>query len=375
MDKSTSKKLFRSVAVCALSATMLFSGSCGKPKEDKVTIAVITKQDISFWGEVKKGAEDAGRELGCDIIYNVATSDNDYASQIEFINNAINDKVDAIVIAPNGNKELEDAYQRASDAGIKLININSRSDFKDIITCISSSDTDAGAVAARHSAEVVLNSTKMREKFSSGTAQAKDIVETGSGAILIIGHTAEATAEPRIEGYEKECINQMISMAQKDNIDITGGSGRQPSQAELESMFEPFFIDDTQRCSTVDAAYDETMKYLTGKDADKILTIFATNTNTTLGVCKAVQEKEMAGKIHVVGFNSDEQEINYLRSGVADGLVIQNPYTMGYVGVSYANKAVDDNAIPAALDTGVTYVSADNLNDEYVQLLLHPDTY
>ncbi len=375
MDKSTTKKLFRSVAACALSATMLFSGSCGKPKEDKKTIAVITKQDISFWGEVKKGAEDAGNELGIDIIYNVATSDNDYASQIEFINNAIKDKVDAIVIAPNGDAELNDAYQRASDAGIKLININSRSSFKDIVSCVSSSDTDAGKVAARHSAEIVLNNAALREVFAKEGATAKDIFDVGTGAILIIGHTAEATAEPRIEGYKEECVNQMVLKAQEDNIDLTGGSGRQPSESELKAAFEPCFIDDTQRCSTIDAAYEEAKKYLSGKDGKKILTVFATNTNTTLGVCKAIQELELAGKVHVVGFNSDEQEINYLRSGVADGLVVQNPYTIGYVGVSYANKAVGDNAIPSALDTGVTYVDADNLNDDYIQLLLHPDTY
>jgi ribose transport system substrate-binding protein len=376
MDKSTMKKLFRSAAVCTLSATMLFAGSCGRPEQKREKIAVITKQDISFWADVESGAKDAGKELGFDIIYNVATSDNDYASQIEFINNAIKDDVDAIVIAPNSSDtELNEAFAKAEAAGIKLININSRANYDGIISCVSSSDLDGGSVAARHSAASVLGADDLRAVFSS-SAEKKPTLEAvqeyGKGAIAILGHTAQ-TANDRIKGYKSECIEQILTQMAADGLSVDNG-GKQLTDEQKEAMFQPFFIE-CNRCSTIDASYEEAKKILTGADGKNIRTFYATNTNTTLGVCKAVEELGLSDKIFVVGFNSDEQEINYLRNRVLDGLVVQNPYSIGYVGVSYARKALNGQRLPKSLDTGVTFVNSDNLNDDYVQLLLHPDTY
>ena len=123
MNKSKRKRFFSAIALCTVSAAMLMTTACGKPASDG-RIAVICKtQGVSFWDDVKKGAEDAGEELGYDIDYYIASGDNDYASQIEYINEAIDNKVKAIVIAPNGNSELDEAFAKAENAGIKLINI------------------------------------------------------------------------------------------------------------------------------------------------------------------------------------------------------------------------------------------------------------
>ena len=122
MNRNKKKGVFRTVTACTLSAIMLLCGGCGGPpagvRQGGGKIAVITKQPIAFWDDVKLGAEDAGKELGYDIIYSVAEGDNDYATQIESIKNAMKDKVDAIVIAPNGRTELNDVLQQAVDKGI-----------------------------------------------------------------------------------------------------------------------------------------------------------------------------------------------------------------------------------------------------------------
>ena len=131
MNRNKKNGVFRTVAACTLSAAMLLSGGCGpqggppggRPGGGK--IAVITKQPIAFWDDVKLGAMDAGNELGYQIIYNVAEGDNDYASQVDYIKQAINAKVDAIVIAPNSQTDLNDSLQSAVDKGIKIIAINS----------------------------------------------------------------------------------------------------------------------------------------------------------------------------------------------------------------------------------------------------------
>ena len=79
--------------------------------------------------------------------------------------------------------------------------------------------------------------------------------------------------------------------------------------------------------------------------------------------------------MYVIGFNSDEQELAFIRTGVLKGTVVQNPYNMGYVAVRYAKKALEGENVPKQLDTGVTWVDAKNMNEEYIQLLLHPENY
>ena len=117
MNRNKKNGVFRTVAACTLAAAMLLSGGCGPqggPPAGVVRggkIAVIAKQPISFWDDVRMGAEDAGRELGFEIIYSVAEGDNDYASQVESIKNAIRDNVNAIVIAPNSTTDLNSALQ------------------------------------------------------------------------------------------------------------------------------------------------------------------------------------------------------------------------------------------------------------------------
>ncbi|MBR4627119.1 MAG: substrate-binding domain-containing protein [Ruminococcus sp.] len=380
MNKSRRKRIISTLALCAVSATTLMSTGCGADKDNDYTIAVITKQDISFWHSVQDGAEKAGEELGVKVIYNEGADkdypagDTDYNTQKDYIDYAIKEGVDAIVIAPNSLEELNDSFAKAEEKGIKIININSRATYSGVLSCISSSDTDGGAVAARHAADAVLGSKKIRTAMAQvanatpeeGIAAVKKL---GKGAVGLIGHTGD-TANNRIDGFKAETAVQIQAQMADDGIDLDK-SGL--TTQEIAAMFSKFFVGGENRCGTIDEAYDETKRLL--NESPNIVCLFATNTNTTLGACKAVQELGLQETVHIIGFNADSAELDYLRTGVLGGTVVQNPYNMGYFGVRYALKACEDDGIPYSLDTGVTYVTQKNMNDDYIKLLLDPENY
>ena len=380
MNKNTRKRIISALTLCAVSATTLMSAGCGKSEEDKIKVAVITKQDLSFWHDVQNGANDAGKELGVEVLYNQGSDvdypggDNDFNTQIEYINYAIDQGVDAIVIAPNAaDAELNEAFGRAKSAGIDIININSRSHFDGISSFISSSDIDGGAVAARHASSAILGSTTIREgiaklKGLNNERALAGVRDLGKGAIAIIGHTA-STADNRINGFKAQATSEIKKQLAKDGYDL---SRMNLTNEEEAALFLGFYVEG-ERCQTVDAAYDEAKRIL--NENPGCVCFYATNTNTTLGVCQAVEELGLADKVYVIGYNSDDQEIKYLKEHVLDGTVVQNPYTMGYVGVRYAYKLANGNGVAAAVDTGVTYIDNDNLNDDYVQLLIKPENY
>ena len=416
MNKMKRKSIFSRIALCAVSLTMVASVSaCGKSDAGNTNgkIAVITKSDkVSFWSEVQKGSQDACDEYGYEMLYYAASGDNDYASQQEYINDAIKQEVNAIVIAPNDPKELNDSFKKAEAAGIKLININSRADYDGISALVASSDSDAGKVAARNAYKLLMAANNAENGAGGSTIVSK---------IAIIGHTA-ATADERVNSFKEDFADRLGNYIDKQRTAMMqaqaaqaaaaeGGEGseggdassaggppagatggppagatgdasaaggdssqasgmKQRAEGETASMISQFFIEG-ERCSTIDAAYEEA-KLLINENPD-IRIMYGTNTNTTLGICKAVEELDLGSSIIVVGFNSDEAELKYIRSGILDGTVIQNPYTMGYISIKFAKDVAAGKGVATKLDTGVTWIDASNLNQDLVQALLYPE--
>ena len=361
MNKKNRRGVFRAFTACTLSAFMLLSSGCGSssgnPNADEGgTIYVIGKQQLSFWDDVKKGAEDAGEEFGYDIVYRVASGDNDYSSQEADIIDAIRKKAKAIVIAPNGKTELNDVLKQAEDSGIKLIYINSRADYNPALSLVRCSDIESGSVAARNAIDLL---------------KVDDPELKGLKNVAIIGHTA-ATAEDRISGFIDTFTNQakdaIAPITSTENNEAKVESNR---DAQVEA-YKKGIIRGTQ-CAKRDKAKEEATKILEAHEGE-ISVIFGTNTNTTLGICDAVRDLDIPDSdIVVVGFNSDEEEVGYINSGLLDGTVVQNPYMMGYVGVRYAKKAISGDNLPTRLETGAVFVSQENINRDFVQLMLYPE--
>ncbi len=365
MNKKNRRGVFKAIAACTLSAAMLLSGGCGSRgrqvglggpnAQQGGTIFVITKQHLSFWDDVRKGAEDAGEEFGYDIVYSEATNDNDYSSQEAAIYDAIKKKARAIVIAPNGKTELNKAFEDAEKAGIKIININSRADYEGVASFIRCSDYESGSVAARNAITLM---------------QVKDPELAGLKNIAIIPSTA-ATSEERVAGFIDSFTSQAAdAIAPIDMTETNEKKVKEARDAKIDA-YKKGVIKGAE-CSKEGNAKEEAMKILQNNQGN-ISVMFGTNTNTTLGICEAIEELELENEVVVVGFNSDEKELAYIKTHVLDGTVIQNPYMMGYVGVRYAKRALNGDSVPSRMDTGAVFVDAENINDDFIQLMIYPD--
>lgn len=365
MNKKNRRGVFRAVTACALSAAMLIAGGCGKPGgpggqrgpygSQGGTIYVIGKQPLSFWDDVRKGAEDAGEEFGYDIVYRQGTSDNDYSSQEADIQDAIKKKAKAIVIAPNGKTELNSAFEEAEKAGIKIININSKADYEGVVTYVRCSDKESGSLAARNAVKLL---------------KAKDPELAGLKNIAIIPHTA-STAEERVSGFVEAFTEQAADAIAPVNMTENNEAKAKENRDAKKNDFKKGIVKGAA-CSKRDVAEAEAREILEA-NAGNISVMYGTNTNTTLGICDAVSALDLQDDVVVIGFNSDMDEINYINNHVLDGTIIQNPYMMGYVGVRYAKKIISGDSCAARVDTGAVFVTADNINEEFIQLMMFPD--
>lgn len=196
---------------------------------------------------------------------------------------------------------------------------------------------------------------------------------------------AEAAAKKAAEDIEKAKAGLPVTPGGSPSGVSGGDSGETPVMdassiltAKTFPEIQASYFVEGDRCNTTFEAFDATNKLLDPDgdgvaDETGIRLIYATNTNTTLGACQAIDKLNLADTVSVVGFNSSEEELAYLKTGVLDATIVQNPYSMGYLGVTYAKKLVDGDKITKNINTGVTLLTAENINDDYIQILLYPD--
>lgn len=298
------------------------AGIGNEQQEEERYIAVICKgSQHQFWRTVEQGARDAGEELGAKISFEAPEDETQVDVQIKMMEKAIKKKADAIVLAPLDTEKLNNVVDQAVEAGIPVITLDSDITTKSRVATIGTSNESAGAIAARNAADQI----------------------GGKGKIAIIAHVEGAqTAVERRGGFIDE-------LKDESDIEIVG----------------------TSYCDgDAGKAKEQALDYL--KRYPELKCIYGANEGSAVGAAAAVRELDKQESVKVIGFDSSDEEIAYLEEGVIDGMMVQNPYNMGYLGVRNINKVLDGKEIEEKIDTGATYVNIDNLKDEDTQWLLYP---
>ena len=79
-----------------------------------------------------------------------------------------------------------------------------------------------------------------------------------------------------------------------------------------------------------------------------------------------------AGKIRYVGFDAKQVLIDAMKAGQLDGIAVQNPMRMGYLGVKTMVAHIRQQPFEKKIDTGVTMVTPETLDRPEVQDIIHP---
>jgi ribose transport system substrate-binding protein len=88
-------------------------------------------------------------------------------------------------------------------------------------------------------------------------------------------------------------------------------------------------------------------------------------------VLNAVKELGMEKKIVVIGYDSGQQQMDAIRSGVEAGAITQDPIGIGYKCVEAAVKAIAGTQLAKTIDTGFHWYDAKNIDDPTIAPLLY----
>jgi len=129
--------------------------------------------------------------------------------------------------------------------------------------------------------------------------------------------------------------------------------------------------------STVETAYRASENLLgpfkSGIGTLTIDGIFAVNESTTFGMLRALQDGGFAGNVIYVGFDSSPKLVEAMRNKQINALVLQNPFRMGYEGVTTMVKHLHGEKVDKKMDTGVTLVTPANMDQPDIKQLISPD--
>ena len=101
--------------------------------------------------------------------------------------------------------------------------------------------------------------------------------------------------------------------------------------------------------------------------------VFFVRTSRALGLLLALRSLGLVGNIRLVGFDANERLVTALEQGALEGLVVQSPVEMGYLGVKTAVDHLQGVTVELRQNTGVTLATHENMKDPIIAELLTPD--
>ena len=320
-------------------------------------ISIIGKDDSSsYWTNVKKGvmqaADDLNKELGykgsdkIKVTYNAPAKSEDIDEQVNILDEELSRYPDAVGIASIDSAACSVQFDLATANGIPVISLDSGNEYKGI-QCIVKTDNED---AARTGAYKLAN----------------EIGDEGQ-VILVVHDSNSETAKERAKSFEEEIKNNYPSISIVETIYC---DKLDDLKKKIAVEKDPNMSEDLQKAAVEKMTDDEVMQYYLKKYPD-LKGVFGTNESSTIFALEALQKTELAGKVALVGFDISEEQTAAMKNGEISGLVVQNPFGMGYASVVAAARTVLQSGNEAVVDTGYIWVTKDNLEDESIQNMLY----
>jgi len=260
----------------------LFLGACQRGGEQagggRQRIALVMKTaNNPFFIEMQKGAEEAAKKLGVELVVQAAEREVDVEKQMQIVENLIQTKVSALCVTPSGSREIVPAIDKANRAGIPVVIVDTRVDAKalsesggKVATFIGSDNYEGGKLA--------------------GEFLAKKLGGKGKVAVLegIPGHE---TGDSRLRGFRD-------ALKAAPGVEVVAS---QTANWERDQGFNVF-------------------QNILQSHPD-VQAVFACSDLMALGAVEAIAAAKKTGQLTVVGFDATSEARDAITKGTMDASV------------------------------------------------------
>ena len=155
---------FRVMAVLALLIAalplMAAVSQPAKAQDDEVIVGLITKTESNpFFVKMKEGAQKAADEAGVKLLTAAGQFDADNASQVAAIENMVTAGAKGILITPGDTKAIVPAIEKAREAGVLVIALDTPTEPMDATDALFATDNFKAGVLIGQFAKSVMGDT------------------------------------------------------------------------------------------------------------------------------------------------------------------------------------------------------------------------
>ncbi len=298
------------------------------PSKAALRIAVIPKGTThEFWKSVHAGAAKAASELGLDIVWKGPLREDDLKAQIDVVQSFTAQGVSGIVVAPLSDKGLVSAVRQAVEAKIPVVIFDSDLQGHDHVSFVATDNFAAGKIAGEEMVRLV----------------------GGKGNVVVLRYNEGSASTTNRENGFLDVVRKTPGIKVVSDNQY-GGATTETAHATSENLLSA-----------------------TKAGAGGVDGIFCPNESTTFGMLLALEKAGIAGKVHFIGFDSSVKLLEGLRQGHIDGLVLQNPFKMGYLAVQTISRHLKGEKVDPRIDTGATLVTRQNVDQPEIKELVTPD--
>jgi ribose transport system substrate-binding protein len=295
-----------------------------------LTIAVVPKGTThEFWKTIHAGAEMAAQELSASgdsvrIIWKGPLREDDREQQVQVVEGFTSQGVSGIVLAPLDDRALVRPVEEAKSAGVPTVIFDSGLQSDQIVSFVATDNYKGGELCAERLGTLL----------------------GGKGKVLVLRYQeGSASTTEREKGFMDKMKSAYpgITLVSSDQY---AGATRETAKRTSENLLNRY--------------------------GDQLTGIFTPNESSTDGMLLALQDIGKAGKVRLVGFDASKSLLDAMRAKQLDGVAVQNPMKMGYLGVKTMVAHLRNQPVEKRIDTGVSLVTPDNMDEPASKELLNP---
>jgi simple sugar transport system substrate-binding protein len=280
----------------------------------KFYVNFIGGPEIQFFAVVKRGVEDAGKDLGVDAIYS-APKCCDINLQAQILKSDVAAQPNGIAVEFNDPKALSKPILDALDAGIAVILVNTQN---------FAEESDPRIKALAYVGQ---------DEFTSGAKVGAGLLphlKQGARVVCQNPGPAQIVQTVRCDGLRK-----FLEAKIGATVDTLVNTASTPSQGL--------------------AVLDGYMRK--NKDTAAIVSL---NPETGTIACQWVTKNDAKGKVVLGGYDVSPAVLDCIKKEVTAFTLVQQAYAQGYLSVVNLYMKVKYGMTPSNIDTGTLLVTKDN---------------
>jgi ribose transport system substrate-binding protein len=317
-------------AACSDSGSKQKSTGAASAGGKTYTLAVIPKGTThEFWKSIHAGAIQAAQELSAGgdsvkIIWKGPLREDDREQQVQVVEGFTSQGVSGIVLAPLDNRALVRPVEEAKGAGVPTVIIDSGLESDQIVSFVATDNYKGGELCAERLGTLL----------------------KGKGKVLVLRYQEGSNSTEQREKGFLDKIKSAYPGITVVSSDQYAGATRETAKRASENLLNRF-----------------------GADLDGI---FTANESSTVGMLLALQDIAKAGKIRFVGFDASQTLLDAMRAHQLDGVAVQNPMKMGYLGVTTMVAHLKGQPVEKRIDTGVSLVTPETMDTPEAKAITNP---